>query len=280
LCTVGRRLSNKNKLVLSGGVALNSSLNGLLLRGGAFDDVFALPMSSDRGIGLGAALYHVHQTLGVPRFFVLEDVFFGSDIDDKAAAKAMKKSGLRYARSDDVQGLTAQALAEGKIVGWVQGRSEVGARALGNRSILADPRRVEMKDIINSRVKHREWFRPFAPSILKERATDYFVFPSGVADLSYMTFTVDSTAKAKVEIPATIHVDGSARVQVVDASRHPEYYRLIECFDKITGIPVLLNTSFNDNDEPIVETAEDAVKTFLKTDMDLLCIGNVVGKRP
>ena len=280
LCLAGQRLTGQSKLVLGGGAVMNSSLNGLLLRGGAFDSIFALPVASDRGIGLGAALYHVHQTLGLPRFFVLDGVFYGGNIGDGAAVKAMRKAGLDHRRSDDVHGDAATALAEGKIVGWVQGRSEMGARALGNRSILADPRMAGMKDILNQRVKHREWFRPFAPAVLAERAADYFVFPPGVADLCYMTFTVDTTNKAKAEIPATVHVDGTARVQTIDRERHPDFHALISRFADITGVPVVLNTSFNDQGEPIVETAEDAVATFLKTDMDVLCIGNVIGTKP
>jgi len=134
-----------------------------------------------------------------------------------------------------------------------------------------------MKDIINQRVKHREWFRPFAPAVLAEKAEDYFDFPEGVADLSFMTFTVKAKDKAVDDAAAAIHVDKTARVQTVDEERNPDLHKLISRFDKLTGVPILLNTSFNDNNEPIVETEADAVKTFMKTDMDVLCIGNVVG---
>lgn len=280
LCRVGKRRSGRNNLALSGGVAMNSSLNGVLLSSGAFEGIFALPMASDRGIALGAALYHVHQTLGVPRFFSMDNLFFGDDTDDKAAMKAMKKNGMKPVRVGDVHANAAQALSEGKIIGWVQGKSEMGARALGHRSILADPRDPRMKDIVNSRVKHREAFRPFAPAVLADQASDYFIFPEGVADLSFMTFTVGGTQKALAEVPATIHQDNTARMQSVDAASNPHFARLISNFADITGVPVLLNTSFNDSGEPIVETAENAVQTFLKADMDMLCIGNVVWKRP
>jgi carbamoyltransferase len=280
ICLAGQRRTGQRNLVLSGGVAMNSSLNGRLLSSGAFDHIFVLPMASDRGIGLGAALSHAHQKLGVDRFFALDDVFFGDAFDNRAAVRAMRKGGLKHRRSDDIYMAAAEALAQGKIVGWFQGRSEMGARALGNRSILADPRVAGMKDVLNSRVKHREWFRPFAPAVLAEHAADYFEFPSDVADLSFMTFTVNSTERGKSDIPASIHVDGTARVQTVDAGRHADFHRLISRFADLTGVPVLLNTSFNDQGEPIVETPEDAVATFLKTDMDLLCVGDVVGTKP
>ena len=280
MCMIGKRRTGLGNLILGGGVVMNSSLNGCLLKSGAFDTVFPIPMASDRGIGYGAALYHIHQTLGVPRFHSLESMFHGVAASDRTAVKAMKKGGLRYEKCDDVHGVAAEALSCGQIVGWMQGRSEVGARALGNRSILADPRIAEMKDSINARVKHREWFRPFAPAVLADRASEYFDFPKGIADLSFMTFTVDTTEKGKRETPATTHVDGTARVQTVDPIRHGDFAELISRFSAITGLPAVLNTSFNDMGEPIVETAEDAVATFLKTDLDLLCIGNVVGRKP
>lgn len=279
LCLIAKRRTQEQNLVLSGGVSMNSSLNGHLLHSGEFKNIFALPMASDRGTGLGAALYHIHQNLDVSRFFKLGHVYYGNLFDDKRAIKSMKKAGLRYSRSDDVVEMAAQALVHGKIVGWFQGRSEAGARALGNRSIVADPRVAEMKDLINARVKHRESFRPFAPSVLADRAPDYFLFPERVTDLSYMTFTVQATEKALETIPSVIHVDRTARVQTVDAKQNGPYDRLIARFAELTGVPVVLNTSFNDKGEPIVETPEDAVSTFLKTDMDMLCIGNIIGEK-
>ncbi len=273
------RRPNRN-LVLGGGVFMNSSLNGRLLRDGAFERIFPLPMASDRGVALGAALYYAHQVLDAPRFFSLNHVFYGDGVDDRSAVKAMKKAGLRVSKGVDVRDYVAQSLSKGKIVGWVQGRSEMGARALGHRSILADPREAAMKDIINARVKHREWFRPFAPAVLKNRAPEYFNYPESVADLSYMTFTVDANKDKAGLIPASVHVDNTARVQIVDGARNPEFAGLIEAFADITGVPVLLNTSFNDMGEPIVETPVDAVKTFMNADMDVLCIGGVIGEKP
>lgn len=279
LCMIAKGRTNQENLVLSGGVAMNSSLNGRLLQGGLFQSIFPIPMASDRGTGLGAALYHVHQHLGVSRFFQLKHVFYGNSFNEKDAVRAMKKGGLQYSKDDDVVELVAQSLARGEIVGWFQGRSEVGARALGHRSILADPRPAEMKDHVNARVKHREWFRPFAPSCLVEDSRDYFSTPESSADFSYMTFTVPVKKRASQTIPAIVHVDETARIQTVDAKNDPLYARVIQRFGELTGIPVILNTSFNDMGEPIVETPQDAVKTFLKTDMDVLCMGNVIGKK-
>jgi len=275
LCAIGRKRTGSRNLVLTGGVSMNSSMNGELLRSGMFDHIYALPMASDRGTGLGAALYHLHHTLGASRFFTLSDVFFGQQFGDRAAAKAAKRAGLRVAKGEDTIEMAAQTLSEGKIVGWFQDRSEMGARALGHRSILGDTRIAEMKDIVNARVKHREWFRPFAPSILNDRAAEYFDFPAGVADLSFMTFTVAANARAEKEIPATVHVDKTSRVQTVHPDKNDLYARLIGRFDELTGVPVVLNTSFNDKNEPIVESPDDAVAMFLKSDMDVLCMGRV-----
>lgn len=267
-------------LVLSGGVSMNSSANGHLLRSGRFPQVYAFPMSSDRGTGLGAALYYVHQVMGVPRFFTLDNVFFGQSFPDRDGERAMKKAGLKVQRPSDVVSLVAETLSHGKIVGWFQGRSELGARALGHRSILADPRKGEMKDFVNARVKHREWFRPFAPAVMASRAREIFDYPEGVVDLSLMTFTVGTTERGAALTPATTHVDGTARVQTAYPDRHDRYYQVIERFGEITGVPVVLNTSFNDQGEPIVETPQNAVDMFMKADMDLLCIGDVVGYKP
>ncbi|MEX1248272.1 MAG: carbamoyltransferase C-terminal domain-containing protein [Anaerolineales bacterium] len=272
-----KQKTGKTNLVLGGGVSMNSTMNGVLLLGSQFAGLYALPMASDRGIGLGAALYHIHQELNVPRFFYLDQVFYGGAYKDKDAERAMKEAGLRTHKSDDVKHEVAQALNNELIVGWFQGRSEMGARALGHRSILANPGRAEMKNIINERVKHREWFRPFAPSVMEEFAEDYFAFPANVADLTFMTFTVPATPRGEREIPATVHVDKTSRVQLVSETTNPEYHAVINAFRDLSGLPVVLNTSFNDKGEPIVETPENAVRTFLNTDMDMLCIGNMIG---
>ncbi|MBF0340962.1 MAG: hypothetical protein HQL95_08390 [Magnetococcales bacterium] len=276
LCAIARERTGEADLVLGGGVVMNSSLNGRLLAEN-YRRIYPLPMASDRGIGLGAALYHVHQVLKEPRFFQLDSVFHGQSFTDRQAEAAMRRAGLRVVRDGDAVETGAKTLAAGGIIGWFQGRSEMGARALGNRSILGDPRKAEMKDIINARVKHREWFRPFAPVALAEHAADYFDFPAGVADLDFMTFTTPAREKAKELCPAVVHVDGTARLQVLRSSDSRPYAALIRRFGELTGVPVLLNTSFNDQGEPIVESPDEAVRTFLKADMDLLCIGNVAG---
>lgn len=281
LCRIAQKRTSSKNLVLSGGVCMNSSMNGVIMQTKMYDSMLAVPMASDRGTALGAALYHAHVTLDAPRFFNLSHVFYGGAWSDpQVALSAMQASGLKAEVTSDAAPIAAKAVSEGKIVGWVQGHSELGARALGHRSIVADPRQPDMRDIVNHRVKHREWFRPFAPSVLAEKASEYFVFPEGVADLSFMTFTAPATDTAAQKIPSTTHVDQTSRLQTVYRETNPEYYSLIENFEAITGVPVVMNTSFNDKDEPIVESPEDAVRSFLRCDMDLLCIGNVIGKRP
>lgn len=280
ICRIGQKRTGSKNLVLSGGVCMNSSMNGVLMQSGLFDSMLAVPMASDRGTAIGAALYHAHVTLDAPRFFKLSHVFYGGAWEDpEVALKAMQAAGMKAEKVGDAPAVAAKAVSEGKIVGWVQGRSELGARALGHRSIVADPRQPDMRDIVNHRVKHREWFRPFAPSVLAGKASDYFVFPEGVADLSFMTFTAPASAKAAEKIPSTVHVDQTSRLQTVYKETNPLYYSLIENFEALTGVPVVLNTSFNDKGEPIVESPEDAVRSFLQCDMDLLCIGSVVGRK-
>ncbi|MCS6836184.1 MAG: hypothetical protein NZ750_09230 [Anaerolineae bacterium] len=281
LAVIGKRRTGEDRLVLSGGVSMNSSMNGVLLASGLFRNIFAFPMAADRGIGIGAALYYVHVIARVPRFFQLKMTFFGGQYSNDDAVHAIEAAGLKAERPDDVAEIAAQAISQGKIVGWFQGQSEMGARALGHRSILADPRQAEMKDIVNHRVKHREWFRPFAPAVLASAAPRYYVYPEGVADLGHMTFTVPTTPLAKAETPATTHVDGTARLQIVpdDSQDNAKYAAVIRRFGQLTGVPVILNTSFNDNNEPIVESPSDAVATFLKTNMDVLVINDVVAWR-
>jgi carbamoyltransferase len=186
------------------------------------------------------------------------------------------KSSVSSRRLDDVEGETARLLADGRVVGWFQGRMEWGPRALGNRSILADPRRAEMKDAINSKVKFREPYRPFAPSVLQENVEDYF-HCHGTSP--YMTFVCRVRDGRKGEIPAVTHVDGTARVQTVSCEHNPRYWRLLGEFKALTGVPVLLNTSFNVKGEPIVCTPDDAVSCFLKTELDYLVLGNYLCTR-
>jgi len=230
------------------------------------------PCASDTGAPLGSALWHYHQTLRHPRGFELTHPFYGQSYSEVQIRKALDKAGLQYRRIPEAQMLrrVAQDLADGKIIGWFQGRMEAGPRALGNRSILADPRDPESKSRLNAKIKHREPFRPFAPSVLLERAGDYFVsdHPSPVMLLVY-----DVAAHRRAEVPAITHVDGSARVQTVARDENPGYWRLIKSFEEITGVPMVVNTSFNDNEEPIVCTPAEAVSCYLRTDMDALALG-------
>jgi carbamoyltransferase len=276
LAKIGKDKTGARNLVLSGGVSMNSSMNGKMAESGMFNNVFALPMSSDRGIAIGAALNHIHNNLDVPRFYEIKNVFMGNDFTEKEALKAAKKSDYKYYTVDDPIETAARFAAEGKVVGWYQGASEMGARALGHRSIVADPRQANMKDIINEKVKHREWFRPFAPSVMDDKAMDYFDYDPSVADMSFMTYTVKANERAQKEIPAVVHVDNTSRIQTVIREENPMYYDLIKKFGEITGVNVVLNTSFNDNGEPIVETPQDAVNTFGKTGMDVLVMHNLV----
>ncbi len=190
---------------------------------------------------------------------------------------ALKDAGVEYRRIDDIAAHTAARIADGLIVGWVQGRMECGPRALGNRSLLADPRDPESKTRMNEKVKHREAFRPFAPSCLVERAGEYFAsdYPSPV-----MLLVFDVLEHQRDRVPAITHVDGTARVQTVSEDDNPLYYRLIKHFEKLTGVPMVVNTSFNDNDEPIVATPEDAIRCFLKTDVDALALGPFWTQKP
>lgn len=265
-----RDRTGSRNLCISGGVGLNSVSNYKVLMAGIFDDVFINPAASDTGIPLGAALYGYHGLANRPRSYGAISPFIGPDYAPDAVERAIASfSGFQIVH--DGFGPAGEMLAQNRIVSCWQGRSEMGPRALGNRSILMSPLEAANKDTLNRRVKHREAFRPFAPAVLEERVSEYFVLdrPS-----PYMLFVPDVIEEKKSVIPAVTHVDGTARVQTVTAERNPHFRRLIESFEEATGVPVLLNTSFNDNGEPIVETPEDAIACFLKTDIDALLIGD------
>ena len=265
-------------LCLAGGVALNCVVNGQIRRETGFRDVFIQPAAYDGGTSLGAAAYVYHHRLGFPRRYVMDNAYLGPDFAVSWCRNALDGPGLAYQRMEDhdLVERTAAALAEGKIVGWFQGRMEFGPRALGNRSILADPRRAEMKDVLNARIKHREPFRPFAPSVLEEATSDWFEddYPS-----PFMLLTYDVKKGRRDEIPAPTHVDGTGRLQTVRREQNPLYYDLIRAFGRMTGVPVLLNTSFNEN-EPICCTPEEAVDTFRRTHMDVLVLGPFYVEKP
>jgi carbamoyltransferase len=261
---------------------MNSVANGKIREQTPFRDVFIQPAAGDNGTALGAALYVAHHVFGQRRRFVMEHAYWGSAFSDDEIAKAvsdrtqdLREIGCRVSRIDDKDKLCSQAarwIAAGRVVGWFQGRMEWGARALGNRSILADPRRADMRDIINTKIKVREKFRPFAPSILEESLDDYFV---GAVPDPFMVQVYPVRPDKRGVIPAVTHVDGSGRLQTVSRATNPLYWSLIKAFEKETGVPVLLNTSFNEN-EPIVHKPEEALDCFLRTRMDALVMGHWV----
>ncbi|MEX0833621.1 MAG: carbamoyltransferase [Actinomycetota bacterium] len=264
-------------LCLAGGVALNCVVNGMIFQETPFKELYIQPAANDAGTSIGAAYYVYNHVLGRPREFVMDHAYFGPEFPTKRARAALDSADVDFEElSDDlVVKRTADALAEGKIVGWFQGRMEFGPRALGNRSILTDPRRHDMKDILNARIKHREPFRPFAPSILEEATGRYFEqdHPS-----PFMLLTYKVRPEKLNEIPAPTHVDGTGRLQTVRRDQNARYYDLIKAFEERTGVPVLLNTSFNEN-EPICCTPEEAVNTFLRTRMDVLVVGNLLANK-
>ncbi len=265
------------RLCLAGGVALNAVANGRIRPETPFDEVYVQPAAGDSGTAVGAAYAVWNGTLGKPRGTVMLDAYTGPEYDDKTCAAALADAGLESERLDDAELYPAIAarIAAGDVVGWFQGRMEFGPRALGNRSIVADPRRDDMKDILNARVKHREPFRPFAPSILAERIGEWY---EQDYTSPFMVLVYKTRAEKRETVPAVNHVDDTGRVQTVEAAQSPRYRRLIEEFDRLTGVPILLNTSFNEN-EPIVMTPVEAVACFQKTRIDVLVLGNHVVRR-
>ncbi|MHC6157860.1 carbamoyltransferase family protein [Bradyrhizobium elkanii] len=279
-----REATGMKRLCLAGGVAHNCTMNGKLLYSGLFDDIFVQPAAHDAGCALGAALMMSNE-LGRPAPRErLSDVYWGPDLGTEHAIERelIAWSGhLDFQRSDDIAASAADWMANGAFIGWVQGRSEFGPRALGNRSILADPRPAENKNRINAMVKKREGYRPFAPSVLEEDASEFFELPGGKREFPFMNFVVRVRAAHHGVLGAVTHVDGTARLQTVSRTTNPAYWDVINAFKKRTGIPVLLNTSFNNNAEPIVDSVSDAIVTFLTTDLDGLVVGPfLVKKRP
>jgi carbamoyltransferase len=268
---------------LAGGVAFNCVANGKIFDQTPFEKVYVHPAAGDGGLAVGAA-YHVwNQLLGKPRAFVMDHAYWGpgygpQEIRAAIDARAIARGGLTVAELPEPELIcrTAAIIAEGRILGWYQGRAEWGPRALGNRSIVADPRRPEMKEVLNRRIKHREIFRPFAPSILAEKTGEWFEksHPS-----PFMTLAYPVHPDKRDKIPAPTHVDGTGRLQTVTREANPRYHALISEFERQTGVPVVLNTSFNDN-EPIVCRPEEAVDCFLRTHMDALVLGNYLITRP
>jgi carbamoyltransferase len=267
------RDTGQSKLCLAGGVALNCSMNGRLLRESPFEEIWVQPAAGDDGIAIGAAIQLHHQCTGEPRKFEMRHAHWGPEHGNESIKSFLDLAKIDYETPEDVEERTADLLAEGKIVGWYQGAMEFGPRALGSRSILADPTRPDMKDLINKYVKHREEFRPFAPSVLEERASEYF---EGCTKSPFMLFVYPVRPEMREKVPAITHIDGTARVQTVSRDAHPRYYGLIEAFEKRRGVPMVLNTSFNVMGEPIVNTPVDAARCFYSTGLDALVMGDYV----
>lgn len=275
-----RSATGSANLCLAGGVALNCVSMGRLLNEGPFDGVFVQPLAHDGGTALGAALWVANERGEVTERFVLENPYIGSlpstDAEVEAAVAAAPVVATRLESAPD---RAAELVAQGLVVGWFQGAAEVGPRALGNRSILGDPRTPAIKDLINVRVKHREYFRPFAPAVLEEEADQWFDFRRTSLSTRFMSFALSVREEKRARVPAIVHVDGTARMQTVSSEVNPRFHALISAFRERTGVPLVLNTSFNTYDEPIVYTPEDAIRTFLRTGMDALVLHDYLIER-
>lgn len=263
-------------LCIGGGVALNVKMNSRIHKSGLFDNIFIFPIPSDSGNAIGAA-QGVYHTLTKKRPHKLKHVYFGPAYDDDDIELQLKGCGLKYKKCDDIAQEVAGLIANGKVVAWFQGGLEGGPRALGARSILADPRDIASRDRVNSAIKFREYWRPFCPSILEERAERYM---KRAVKAPYMILAFDATEEAKSECPAVVHVDNTLRAQTVGKDHNPRYYDLIAAFEKKTGVGAVLNTSFNIKGEAIVASPRDALRTFWSTGIDALAIGNCLVTKP
>ena len=270
--------TGEDNLCLAGGVAFNSVMNGRILADSPFRRVFIQPVAGDAGCSLGAALMVWHQILGRERSFQLRHLYFGPGYSSQSCASALRRSGLDFETLDDDQLIprVARLIANGAVVGWFQGRMEFGPRALGNRSFLADPRRSDMRALLNQKVKLREWFRPLAPSLLREAAVATFNRPH---EDPFMITVLSVAPEQRNRLPAVVHVDGTARPQTVTQDTNPRYWRLIREFEQVTGVAMLLNTSLNVQ-EPIVCRPEDAIRTFQATTFDALVLEDHLVLRP
>jgi len=284
LITTARYLHQQTgmkKLVMAGGVALNTTANYRLLRETPFEEIYIQPAAGDDGGALGAALWAYHIVLGKPRNWYMPNAYWGQEFTDAEAKQFFDEHGVKYesfeTNEDKLLDILADELTKKKIVGFFQGRFEWGPRALGNRSILADPRTAEMKEIVNSKIKYREPFRPFAPVILRERAPEYFDYPDVEKHEAprYMLMVSPIKPDKQDKIAAVSH-QGTGRLQTIERETNPRYYGVIERFGQATGVPVLLNTSFNLRGEPIVTSPRDAFNTFSNSDIDLLAIGSLL----
>lgn len=266
-----KQKTNEKYLIIAGGVALNSVMNGRVVRESDFDDIYVMPAAGDAGTAIGAAYYVLHGIYKKPRKFVHNNPYVGTEYSNDEIKSVIDECKLKAEYHDDIEGVAAQLLHDGNIIGWFQGRMEIGPRALGNRSILADPTRSHMKDKINAEVKHREAYRPFAPSVSVEDRGKYFDIE---VEAPFMLKVCDVRLEMCEKLPAITHVDGSARLQTVRPETNPRYHKLLKKFGELNGIPVLLNTSFNVMGEPIIESPINAIRCFFSTGLDKLVIGN------
>jgi carbamoyltransferase len=276
LAKYAQETTGEKYLCMSGGVALNSVANNTVLKSGIFEDIFINPACSDTGIPLGCALYGYHAVMGQPKQYELISPYLGGEYSDTEIIESIEEfKGEGFEKFEVIQTEALEQaidlLARNKIVAVHQGRSEMGPRALGNRSILMSPLVAENKDVLNARVKHREGFRPFAPAVLEERASEYFDLDR---ESPYMLLVPDVWPDKRAVIPAVTHVDGTGRVQTLTPERNKHFYKIVKEFGERTGVPVILNTSFNVAGEPIVETPQDSIRCFLGTDIDALFIGS------
>ncbi|MFO0592382.1 MAG: carbamoyltransferase C-terminal domain-containing protein [Polyangiaceae bacterium] len=278
MLSTASRLTGSRNVCVAGGCGQNSLANGKVLLRGQFDDIFVQPASYDAGTALGAALYTHYHELDNPRKWKMEHSYWGPGYSDQQIEQMLKEEKAEYKVLPDEEmfKVVARSIADGGIIGWFQGRLEWGARALGHRSILANPLRPDMKDILNLRIKKRESFRPFAPAILAEAVGDYF---EQTKPDPFMVKVYKIKPEKRAAIPAVTHVDGTGRLQTVTREEEPKYYGVIKAFGEITGVPILINTSFNEN-EPIVCTPKQAYDCFKRTRMDMLVLGNCVLTKP
>ena len=269
--------TGSENICITGGVAQNSVANGRILENTPFKNIYVPSAGHDAGTSIGSAFYLYNQLLGNSRMPEITSAYFGSKFNHEEIIKVLDKEGVTYTivSDDDLFERVSDKLVDGGVVGWFQGRAEFGPRALGNRSILVDPRRKDAKDLLNEKIKRRESFRPFAPSILKEAVGEYFIQHDAVP---FMEKVFDIKKEKYEQIPAVTHVDGTGRLQSVDKDVSPRYHKLISKFAEKTGVPILLNTSFNEN-EPIVNKPEEALACFLRTKMDMLVMENIIIER-
>ncbi len=273
LCHMLHKKTKTDYLVIAGGVSLNSVMNGRIVKETDFKDLYVMPAAGDNGTAIGAAFYLYNNILQKPRSYVHSDPYIGTSYSDKEIASVIAECKLKTRLHEDITGITAKLLNEGQIIGWFQGRMEIGPRALGNRSIIANATLPDMKVKINAEVKHREAFRPFAPAVPIEHKNEYFDLEVAAP---FMLKVCNVLSEKRSLLPSITHADGTARLQTVDPDINPLFHELLTRFGELSGIPVLLNTSFNVMGEPIVESPFDAIRCFFSTGMDSLILGNYI----